>query len=189
MAKKKFDTQSFTAKFFSVSEEEQASEDKIEESSETEQMQTDDSTASEVSGEVVTEPTENDSQFATDEDAYACMSVKDAEIDDMAKIEIREEQGDYSDKAKCIDSEADSVENTTENRPEEDLREITQVTGKRGRPPKKEGEKVRSVHFSLGLDNDLIPFLNDIVWVKRTNRTQYINDLIRADMEKYRAGK
>lgn len=73
----------------------------------------------------------------------------------------------------------------------EEMKEIKQsitTTEKRkqGRPPKKEEEKLRGYRYNLNLDRDLKPFLDDIAWQKRTSITQYINDLIRADMQRYK---
>lgn len=55
---------------------------------------------------------------------------------------------------------------------------------KQGRPRKKEEEKLRGYRYNLNLDRDLKEFLHDTAWKKRTSITQYINDLIRAEMEK-----
>lgn len=59
------------------------------------------------------------------------------------------------------------------------------LTGKRGRPKKAEEEKLRGYRYNLNLDRDLQPYLKETAWRKRTSITQYINDLIRADMEAY----
>ena len=56
---------------------------------------------------------------------------------------------------------------------------------KPGRPPKPENEKLRGYRYNLNLDKDLKQYLHERAWQKRTSITQYINDLIRADMEKY----
>lgn len=53
----------------------------------------------------------------------------------------------------------------------------------RGRPPKAEDEKLRGYRYNLNLDKDLNEYLHDIAWQNRTSITQYINDLIRKDME------
>lgn len=58
-----------------------------------------------------------------------------------------------------------------------------QITKKQGRPPKNENEKLRGYRYNLNLDRDLKEYLHDVAWRKRTSITQYINDLIRADME------
>ncbi len=54
---------------------------------------------------------------------------------------------------------------------------------KQGRPKKSEDEKLRGYRYNLNLDRDLKEYLHEIAWKKRTSITQYINDLIRADME------
>ena len=54
---------------------------------------------------------------------------------------------------------------------------------KPGRPKKE--KKLRAYRFSILLDEDLDAFLHEIVWVKRTSMTQYINDLIRQEKEDY----
>lgn len=56
---------------------------------------------------------------------------------------------------------------------------------KRGRPPKTEAEKLRGYRYNLNLDRDLQQYLKETAWKNRTSITQYINDLIRADMEAY----
>lgn len=58
-----------------------------------------------------------------------------------------------------------------------------QLTKKQGRPPKADSEKLRGYRYNLNLDRDLKEYLHDAAWRKRTSITQYINDLIRADME------
>jgi acyl-CoA reductase-like NAD-dependent aldehyde dehydrogenase len=58
-----------------------------------------------------------------------------------------------------------------------------QITRKQGRPPKADSEKLRGYRYNLNLDRDLKEYLHDAAWRKRTSITQYINDLIRADME------
>ena len=56
---------------------------------------------------------------------------------------------------------------------------------KRGRPKKTEEEKLRGYRYNLNLDKDLQQYLKEIAWMNRTSITQYINDLIRADMEAF----
>lgn len=56
---------------------------------------------------------------------------------------------------------------------------------KPGRPLKE--EKLRGYRYNLNLDKDLKPFLQKIAWENRTSITQYMNDLIRAEQEKYLA--
>ena len=56
--------------------------------------------------------------------------------------------------------------------------------GKQGRPPKAEHEKLRGYRYNLNLDRDLKEYLHEVAWKKRTSITQYINDLIRADMQR-----
>ena len=54
----------------------------------------------------------------------------------------------------------------------------------KGRPRKAEAEKLRGYRYNLNLDRDLKSFLHEIVWRRRTSITQYINDLIRSDMNR-----
>lgn len=56
---------------------------------------------------------------------------------------------------------------------------------KRGRPKKTDSEKLRGYRYNLNLDRDLKQYLHEMAWQKRSSITQYINDLIRADMEAY----
>lgn len=56
-------------------------------------------------------------------------------------------------------------------------------TRKQGRPPKAENEKLRGYRYNLNLDRDLKEYLHETAWKNRTSITQYINDLIRTDME------
>lgn len=58
-------------------------------------------------------------------------------------------------------------------------------SNKPGRPPKPEDQKLRGYRYNLNLDKDLKQYLHEIAYKKRVSMTQYINDLIRADMEKY----
>lgn len=58
------------------------------------------------------------------------------------------------------------------------------MSKKRGRPPKNEEDKLRGYRYSLNLDRDLKDYLHEAAWRKRTSITQYINDLIRADMQR-----
>ena len=60
----------------------------------------------------------------------------------------------------------------------------TAESHKRPGRPKKE-KKLRAYRFSVLLDEDLDKFIHEIVWIRRTNMTQYINDIVRADKEKY----
>lgn len=55
----------------------------------------------------------------------------------------------------------------------------------KGRPPKTPEEKLRGYRYNLNLDRDLKGYLHEIAWRNRTSITQYINDLIRTDMEAY----
>ena len=59
-----------------------------------------------------------------------------------------------------------------------------ETKGKQGRPPKADHEKLRGYRYNLNLDRDLKEYLHEAAWKKRTSITQYINDLIRADMKK-----
>ena len=54
---------------------------------------------------------------------------------------------------------------------------------KRGRPRLAESEKKRQYRYNLSLDGDLKEYLDDVAWRKRTSKTQYLNDLIRREME------
>lgn len=58
-------------------------------------------------------------------------------------------------------------------------------TKKAGRPPKAEDEKLRGYRYNLNLDKDLKEYLHYIAWLNRTSITQYLNDLVRADMAEY----
>ena len=58
---------------------------------------------------------------------------------------------------------------------------------KPGRPPLPPGEKLRGYRYNLNLDLDLKDYLHEISWRKRKSMTQYINDLIRSDMEQFLA--
>ena len=60
---------------------------------------------------------------------------------------------------------------------------LKNFTPKQGRPRKSEEEKLRGYRYNLNLDRDLKEWLHEAAWKKRTSITQYINDLIRADME------
>lgn len=60
---------------------------------------------------------------------------------------------------------------------------LENTTPKRGRPPKE--EKKRGYRYNLNLDKDLQQYLKETAWRERTSITQYINDLIRADMKAY----
>lgn len=61
-----------------------------------------------------------------------------------------------------------------------------QLRKKQGRPPKAEEEKLRGYRYNLNLDRDLKEYLHEAAWKNRTSITQYINDLIRADMKRNR---
>lgn len=60
---------------------------------------------------------------------------------------------------------------------------LEKATPKRGRPPK--AEPLRGYRYNLNLDKDLQQYLKETAWRERTSITQYINDLIRADMKAY----
>lgn len=62
---------------------------------------------------------------------------------------------------------------------------LQSASPKRGRPKKTDEEKLRGYRYNLNLDRDLQQYLKETAWKKRTSITQYINDLIRADMEAY----
>ena len=67
----------------------------------------------------------------------------------------------------------------------EDTQNTHDKLSKLGRPPKKPEEKLRGYRYNLNLDRDLKDYLHEMAWKNRTSITQYINDLIRADMEAY----
>ncbi len=69
--------------------------------------------------------------------------------------------------------DADDTQNTDD----------TQTTQKTTETAKKLTK--RDARYNLLLDADLKIFLKQIVWEKRTTMTQYINDLIRAEYNKY----
>ena len=52
-----------------------------------------------------------------------------------------------------------------------------------------ERKPLRKYRYNLALDADLNEFLHEIAWQNRTSMTQYINDLIRREMEKYNKSK
>lgn len=74
---------------------------------------------------------------------------------------------------------------TQETHKVEDTHNKQDKPSKQGRPPKKEEEKLRGYRYNLNLDRDLKDYLHEMAWKNRTSITQYINDLIRADMEAY----
>lgn len=61
----------------------------------------------------------------------------------------------------------------------------TEFPRRQGRPKKQPEDRKRTFRYNLLLDNDLNQYLHEIVWIRRTNMTQYVNDLIRADYENY----
>ena len=61
------------------------------------------------------------------------------------------------------------------------------MSKKKGRPPKV--EKLRGYRYNLCLDADLNEYLHDAAWENRTSITQYLNDLIRVDMQEKRNPK
>lgn len=88
-------------------------------------------------------------------------------------------------------SNKQSTQTATENLTPEQVAQIVRksmeilenTTPKRGRPPKE--EKLRGYRYNLNLDKDLQQYLKETAWRERTSITQYINDLIRADMKAY----
>lgn len=58
----------------------------------------------------------------------------------------------------------------------------TTTTKKTPGRPKKE-TKLRGYRYNLNLDKDLKAFMQKYTWENRTSITQWINDLIRAEME------
>lgn len=63
----------------------------------------------------------------------------------------------------------------------------TQDTQKKakGRPPKTEEQKKGGYRYNLNLDKELKTYLKNKAWQDRKSATDYINDLLRADMEAY----
>lgn len=57
----------------------------------------------------------------------------------------------------------------------------TQEKKKVGRP----SNNKETVRYNLVLDKDLDYYLYNIAWANHTSVTQYVNDLIRKDMEKF----
>ena len=74
---------------------------------------------------------------------------------------------------------------TREEHEKQDTHNTHDKLNKQGRPPKKEEEKLRGYRYNLNLDRDLKEYLHEMAWKNRTSITQYINDLIRADMKAY----
>lgn len=64
-----------------------------------------------------------------------------------------------------------------------DINPTAETAPKRGRPTKE--KPLRGYRYGLLLDDDLDAFLHEIVWVKRTSMTQYVNDIIREKKEEY----
>lgn len=56
---------------------------------------------------------------------------------------------------------------------------------KQGRPKLDPEERKRGYRYNLNLDRDLKQYIHEIAWQNRTSITQYINDLIRKDMDEY----
>ena len=54
-----------------------------------------------------------------------------------------------------------------------------------GRPKKTQDEKKGGYRYNLNLDKELKEYLKNKAWQDRKTATDYINDLIRADMEAY----
>lgn len=81
---------------------------------------------------------------------------------------------------------ADSTHNTQENPYEQERHPNgAKFPRRQGRPKKQPEERKRAFRYNLLLDADLNQYLHEIVWIKRSNMTQYVNDLIRADYEAY----
>ena len=83
-----------------------------------------------------------------------------------------------------------SVTQTTDNTQEKHYKQDhspngTEFPRRQGRPKKQPEDRKRTFRYNLLLDNDLNQYLHEIVWIRRTNMTQYVNDLIRADYENY----
>ena len=77
------------------------------------------------------------------------------------------------------------TQGTEETHDKPETHDTPEKPKKQGRPPKKEEEKLRGYRYNLNLDRDLKDYLHEMAWKNRTSITQYINDLIRADMEAY----
>lgn len=55
----------------------------------------------------------------------------------------------------------------------------------KGRPKKEEEEKKGGYRYNLNLDKELKTYIKNKAWQDRKSATDYINDLIRADMKAY----
>ena len=94
--------------------------------------------------------------------------------------------GKTFDKNKMNGFFSDFTQPTEDNAPNTHNKPDTQnKSSKPGRPPKPKDQKLRGYRYNLNLDKDLKQYLHERAWQKRTSITQYINDLIRADMENY----
>lgn len=75
------------------------------------------------------------------------------------------------------------TQETQDKHEKQDVSLTAEAQRKQGRPRKE--KPLRGYRYNLNLDDDLNQFLHEIVWVKRTTITQYINDLIRREKEAY----
>lgn len=63
------------------------------------------------------------------------------------------------------------------------VNESAAIAKKVGRPV----ERPETYRFSLYLDGDLKEYIKYMSWKRKQSATQYLNDLVRADMEAYLA--
>jgi len=62
---------------------------------------------------------------------------------------------------------------------------LKQQAPRRGRPRKTESEKLRGYKFTLHFDKDLEQFVKEMAWKNRSTITQWMNDLVRKEKERY----
>ena len=67
----------------------------------------------------------------------------------------------------------------------QEIQDTQKSQNKQGRPKKE--VPLRGYRYSLCLDADLKQPMKELAWQSRKSLTQYVNDLIRADYEKYLA--
>lgn len=66
-----------------------------------------------------------------------------------------------------------------------DTSQPAEKEGATKKAPEKGAAKGKKYFIKLAIEDDLVEFLDEIVWEERTNKTQYLNDLLRAAMEKH----
>lgn len=66
-----------------------------------------------------------------------------------------------------------------------ELLQQQQTTPRRGRPRKTEAEKLRGYKFTIHFDKDLEQFVKEMAWKNRSTITQWMNDLVRKEKERY----